>query len=74
MSPNPTTDLLTIDGKLRANMPIVVRDMLGNIVRQGMHGEEMRTEVDLSTLPAGTYLIAIPTPTATEVHPVVVAK
>lgn len=53
--PNPTNGLITLEG-LTANSTVVVRDAVGRAVMQQRIAGTMTT-LDLTDLPAGTYLI-----------------
>ncbi len=65
MFPNPTTDLLRVhfDLKAAASVGLIVRDLTGRVLidqNVGRQGSGMHTmDVNVQTLPAGTYLVEL---------------
>jgi len=60
--PNPANDVLTVDfnSKNTTNPTIVVRNLLGNQVAvEQLNGTNGQARIDVSELPAGTYLVSL---------------
>ncbi len=74
ITPNPSSGMLTIDAPLREGTEIMVLDMLGRrlIAKPAQEGR-MHT-LDIGALPAGTYLITLPTTTGMEVRQIVLTR
>ena len=58
VAPNPTHGDLLIEG-LPLGADCTVRDAMGRMLLIDMHGSDARRRIDLSALPAGTYVLRI---------------
>ncbi len=58
--PNPTSDILHINGKLPLNSIVSISDISGQLVFQKQLTENI-THLDLAKLPSGVYLISVQT-------------
>jgi len=66
--PNPTNGLLTLETDGQAILGVEVLDLSGRIQ---MHGAAGQFRIDLTPLPAGTYLVRMQTPQGIATHRVV---
>lgn len=72
--PNPARDLLHLDGELRADSELTLRNLLGEtVLRQWYQGRGPLT-IDLSALPAGTYLLEAVTSKGVAVQRIAIVK
>ena len=61
--PNPANDVLTIDSNNEGITRVTISDMAGRMVYATSVSTLRRAQLDVNTLPAGTYVVAIETNT-----------
>jgi uncharacterized repeat protein (TIGR01451 family) len=74
LTPNPSTGGLRIDARMRRGGEIAVLDMLGRRMLSIPVESETTQAIDLSGLPSGTYLLALPAPGGVVMRQVVVVR
>jgi hypothetical protein len=57
--PNPASDVLTIETNNDGTTRITITDMAGRTVQTNTFTSARRTQIDVSMLPAGTYVVTI---------------
>ena len=72
--PNPTTDVLRIEGNIDEMAEIKLVDMSGRMVLQSRHnfGLMANTTMDVSTLTTGTYLLITTSTSGVHAQPVII--
>jgi hypothetical protein len=57
--PNPASEMLTIDSKKGEINRVTITDMAGRMVYSASLSSMRRTQIDVSMLPAGTYVVTM---------------